>query len=242
MIILGIDAASKSASAALVAGESGKVLGEVFYDNGLTHSQTLLPAIDEVVRVAGIAKTEIDLVSVTRGPGSFTGLRIGLATAKGIAFARNLPCAGVSSLEALAYQVRGLFEGIVVCAFDARRSQVYAASFRLSGEKIQRLDDDQALPASELMGRLSAYEQPILLLGDGSSLCYNEKERLAHPELVRRAPAAVSAVRAASVAALGYRMYVQGRSVTVSELTPSYLRLSQAERERIARLEKEGLS
>lgn len=242
MYILGIDAASRSASAALVEAQSGNVLGEIFLNNGLTHSQTLLPAIDDLVRLAGIAKTEIDMISVTRGPGSFTGLRIGLATAKGIAFARNLPCAGVSPLKALAYHVRGVYEGIAVCTFDARRAQVYAGIFQLQGEQIQRLSADEAVPAAQLMDRLAGQDQPILLLGDGSALCYNEKERLSHPQLVKLAPAAWQGVRASSVALLGYEAYLQGRTVSANELTPSYLRLSQAERERQQREEKEGLS
>jgi len=219
MIILGIDTSANACSAALV--QDGTLLGERFVLRGHTHSATLLPMIDELLRDCGLTIQDVNRFAVTAGPGSFTGVRIGVATVKGLADAAQKPCAGVSTLAAMAALSPGL-DGILCCAMDARRSQVYAALFDESG----RLSPDEALPIAELGQRLLRLDRPVMFFGDGAELCHSAMQRRPDwrlaPEDARyqRAYGAILAAREED-----YRPPALLQAV--------YLRPSQAERERV---------
>ena len=233
MRVLTLDSSALAASAALT--QDGKLLGEFFLNVGLTHSTTLMPMIDALLRYANTSAKEIDLFAVTNGPGSFTGVRIGVSTVKGMAMAADKPCIGVSTLEAMAYNLPGA-HGIVCCAMDARCGQVYTALFRGERDKMQRLLPDSAMAIEELGALLSAYDCPVTFLGDGAKLCFDKlfaslpKAALAPDNL--RFPRASGAAQAV----------LQGdlQPCTAAELSVSYLRLSQAERERKQKLEAEN--
>lgn len=167
MNILAVDTAGKTAGVALM--QDGRLLYEVYFDGGLTHSETLLPLIDTCLKLCGLTCADIDLFGVNAGPGSFTGLRIGLAAVKGLAFPRNTPCAPVSTLEALAAGHVG--QGTVLCALDARRGQVYSAAFDLATHT--RLLDDDARTAGSLADFVKNCKKPLFFVGDGAYLCYN---------------------------------------------------------------------
>ncbi len=226
MKILAVDTAGKSAGVALL--EDDRLLYECYLDAGFTHSETLLPMIDAALRTLHLTCADIDLYGVTAGPGSFTGLRIGLAAVKGLAFAQNTPCAPVSTLEALAAVHTG--EGTVVCALDARRSQVYWAAFDLAAHT--RLVPDAAAPAEALAPFLENCKKPVFFVGDGAALCYTKYGNL--PGLLV-SPAATRGGRAAGVALAAQRMAAAGETAAPAALLPNYHRLSQAERERAAR-------
>lgn len=231
MKILAFDTSAQSASVALC--EDGNVLSECQVHRRLTHSQTMLPMCEEVFRAAAMDLSEVELLAVSHGPGSFTGVRIGIAAVKGIAFANHLPCVGVSTLAALGRNLMGL-DGMVCAAMDARRDQVYTALFRLEGERMTRLTEDVALALTELDEKLKGYgDTPITLVGDGAALA---ADRLTYPNL-RIAPLPLRYGRAGSVAALAAEQYAAGGDFSAAALMPRYLRLPQAERER---LEREG--
>ncbi len=227
MKVLAIDTSAAAVSAAVV--DDSKILAEDYLNIGLTHSQTLLPLIDSVLKNANITIGDMDLLVTSNGPGSFTGVRIGVSTIKGIGLATGLPCVGVSTLEALAYNFLGL-PVIVSAVMDARREQVYNAVFELKTDNtVYRLTPDRAISISDLGEELLRYDQPIYFLGDGADLCCNI---LGESSKFLLAPAHLRFQRAASVAALGKRIFESGREQhTAAQLLPSYLRLSQAERE-----------
>lgn len=227
MNLLAIDTAGKTAGVAIL--QDDRLLYECYLDAGLTHSETLLPLVDTALRLTGLTPAAIDLYGVNAGPGSFTGLRIGLAAVKGLAFAQNTPCAPVSTLEALAACHTG--EGTVLCALDARRAQVYWAAFDLADHR--RLTEDAAAPADDLAGLIKSCKKPLFFVGDGAALCYNKYG--GEPGVIP-APAALTNGRAAGVGLVAGRMARQGLAVSPRELLPSYHRLSQAERERAERL------
>jgi tRNA threonylcarbamoyladenosine biosynthesis protein TsaB len=222
MNILAVDTAGKSAGVAILS--DGRLLYECYMDVGFTHSETLLPMIDAALKATHLACGDIGLFGVNAGPGSFTGLRIGLAAVKGLAFPKNVPCAGVSTLEALAATHTG--EGTVICALDARRAQVYWAAFDLATHK--RLAPDTAAPADSLAPFLENCKKPAFFVGDGAALCYNKFGQM--PGILA-APAALCGGRAAGVALTAQKMYEAGLAQKPAELLPSYHRLSQAERE-----------
>ncbi len=226
MNLLAVDTAGKSAGVALMA--DGRLLYECYLDAGFTHSETLLPMIDAALKATHLTCADIGLFGVNAGPGSFTGLRIGLAAVKGLAFPKNTPCAPVSTLEALAAVHTG--EGTVVCALDARRAQVYWAAFDLASHT--RLAPDAAAPVKDLAPFLENCKKPAFFVGDGAALCYNEFGQM--PGILS-APAALSGGRAAGVALAAQRIYAAGGAVLPAALLPSYHRLSQAERELAAR-------
>ena len=226
MNILAVDTAGKSAGVAVL--QDGRLTYECFLDVGFTHSETLLPMIDAALKAVWLTPAQIDLYGVNAGPGSFTGLRIGLAAVKGLAFTRNTPCAPVSTLEALALPHTG--EGTVLCALDARRSQVYWAAFDLASHT--RLTPDAAAAVDSLAAFVENCKKPLFFVGDGAQLCYNKYGQL--PGVVR-APAALCGGRAAGVALAAQAMQAAGQAVPPAALLPSYHRLSQAERERAAR-------
>ena len=227
MNILAVDTAGKTAGVALL--QDDRLLYEVYLDGGMTHSETLMPMIDTCLKMCGLTCADIDLYAVNAGPGSFTGLRIGLAAVKGLAFPHDTPCAAVSTLEALAYSAA--VEGTLLCALDARRGEVYWAGFFAADGAVERLCPDESAPAASLRGFVESAREPVWLLGDGAQLV---DEALNGTGKTRLYPEAYRLGRAGGVcrAALA-----AGETVPAAQLIPDYHRLSQAERERAARLQ-----
>ena len=232
-MILAFETSAKAAGVALLA--EGKLLGESYQNTGLTHSQTLMTMAEDLLKNCGKTPADVTAVAVANGPGSFTGVRIGVAAAKGFAWGAEIPCYGVSTLEAMAEGL-GVYDGFVVPTMDARRSQTYTAIYRAEGGKLTRILDDCAISFEELGEKLKNCEKPIFLVGDGASLCYNTLKE-AVPELVLPPEHRVNQ-RASGVALVAQRMMDANLPGDGAGLTPNYLRLSQAERERLAREEK----
>ena len=224
MRILAFETSAKAGSVALM--ENGKLLAEDYQNTGLTHSQTLLSMAEMLLQHCGLKPADVEAVAVAAGPGSFTGVRIGVAAAKGFAWGAQLPCCGVSTLEAMAHNL-GIWEGLVVCAMDARRSQVYNAVFEAREGVLTRCCPDRAISLAELGEELKNTEQPIFLVGDGSILCYNTLQQDV-PNLVLP-PESRMHQRAVGV---GLAALAQETPDSAAGLSPNYLRLSQAERER----------
>ena len=233
MKILALDSTAAVASVALC--ENEQLLGEYTVRNGNTHSETLLPMIESVLRFFEITPNDVDLFAAAVGPGSFTGVRIGAATLKGLAFATNKPCIGVSTLEALAYNLNHV-NGLVAPVMNARRKQVYTALFRMKDGVAERLLPDSAIAIAELDEILSAYDEPVWLCGDGYDIT---AELLTHP--ICSTPERLRHQSAFSVAQTAYAAYLNGDRTTDVEMSPSYLRLSQAERERAEREKNTGI-
>ena len=225
MKILALDSTALVASVALC--EDDERLGEITINNGNTHSETLLPMVEFLLKRFDLTPDEIDLFAVSGGPGSFTGVRIGAATVKGLAFGTDKPCVGVSTLEALAYRLRG-FDGLICPVMNARRKQVYTALFRATNGQLERLMPDSAIAISELDQRLSEYEEPVRLVGDGYEIT---EALLTRPILPT--PCELRQQSAYAVAQVARKMHESGESGSDLELSPTYLRLSQAERERL---------
>ena len=232
MLILAFETSAKAGSVALM--DDKTLLGESYSNTGLTHSQTLLAMAEELLKNCGKTASDVTAVAVAAGPGSFTGVRIGVAAAKGFAWARELPCCGESTLESMAENL-GIWEGTVCCAMDARRSQVYNALFTAKEGTLTRVCEDRAMSLAELGEELKNLPKPIFLVGDGSKLCYNTLSETV-PGLVCP-PEHRMHQRAAGVALLARRRLERGECPDGNSLEPNYLRLSQAERER---LEKEN--
>ena len=214
-MLLSFDSSAVTASAALTDGD--RVIKSEFINAGLTHSETLLPMIKRVME--GHSFDELDAIAVTSGPGSFTGVRIGVATAKGLAFNADISCIGISTLEAIAHN----FENGIVCAvMDARRMQFYNAVFSVKDGKVQRLCDDRAISIDELKNELSQYDE-VIITGDGARLCY-ENIGLKNVVLADEDKLYQNAVGVSRAA-------VNKERISAERLIPVYLRLSQAERE-----------
>ena len=230
MIILALDSTAQTGAVALCRDE--KLIASFTLNTGNTHSETLLPSVEAVLKLGDMTVDDVDLFAISKGPGSFTGVRIGAATVKGMAFGKDKPCIGVSTLEALAYNLRG-FSGIACPVMNARRSQVYNALFRVENGKIERLCPDRAIALTELAEELAAYgDTPIYLSGDGYDMT---REALASCNL-GNTPEELIYQSGYSVAMCALAAYEAGERTTDAELVPTYLRLPQAERER---LEKE---
>ncbi len=207
--------------------KDGRLFCESFSDAGLQHSRTLVPMIRDMLAASNISPEEIDAFAVASGPGSFTGTRIGVAAVKGLAFAKSAPCAGISSLLAMAYNAV-LWNGYVVPVMDARRDEFYAAVFKCSGSgSPERITPDYAVGAEKLKEILSTFEGPFLLVGDGAEICAEKPDM---PEMTL-APASIRRQRAAGVCAAAFDFPPDGW-LDAEILAPAYLRLSQAERER----------
>ena len=230
MKILAFETSAKAASVALTDG--GKLLAESYQNTGLTHSQTLMVMAQDLLKSCGLGAKDVQAVAVAAGPGSFTGVRIGVAAAKGFAWGAELPCYGVSTLEAMARNL-GVWQGYIVPAMDARRSQVYTAVFHAEKGQLKRMEEDMAISLQELGEKIKNFEEPIFLVGDGALLCYNTLLEEV-PQLVLP-PEHRMHQRAAGVALAAQVMADAGIPGNGAELTPNYLRLSQAERERMAR-------
>ena len=233
MLILAFETSAKAASVALHDGQ--KLLGESYQNTGLTHSQTLMVMAEDTLKQCGKNAQDVTAVAVAEGPGSFTGVRIGAAAAKGFAWGSQIPCYGISTLEAMA-ETLGVYQGYVCPVMDARRSQVYNAMFYVNCGKIMRTAPDRAIALADLKEELKNLSEPIFLVGDGSNLCYNTL-REDVPNLVLP-PEHRMHQRAAGVALLAARQASEGIAPTGAELTPNYLRLSQAEREKLERENK----
>ncbi|MBR4017128.1 MAG: tRNA (adenosine(37)-N6)-threonylcarbamoyltransferase complex dimerization subunit type 1 TsaB [Oscillospiraceae bacterium] len=233
MLILAFETSAKAASVALL--EENKLLGENYQNTGLTHSQTLMPMAEDLLKNCGKTVRDLTAVAVANGPGSFTGVRIGVAAAKGLAWGLEIPCYGVSTLEAMAKNL-GVWSGMVVPTMDARRNQTYTAIFEAADGKLTRILEDCAISYEELAEKLKNFQKPIFLVGDGANLCYNTlKDRVSGLVLP---PEHRTHQRAAGVALVAAEMAAAGIPGDAAALTPNYLRLSQAERERLAREEK----
>lgn len=231
MLILAFESSAKSASAALV--KDGMLLAQSTQISALTHSRTLLPMAEALLKNCGLTLADVDLLAVAHGPGSFTGIRIGVSMVKGLAWGAEKKCVGVSTLEAMAWH--GLAAGGFVCpVMDARRAQVYNALFRIEDGRPVRLCADRAISLEDLAAELAGYEESVFLVGDGAALTKAYFDAVGIP--CRMAPDNLVWQDAWGVAmAAADREPGSG-----AELLPVYLRLSQAERERQERLEKES--
>lgn len=238
--ILAIETSAGPVSCALT--YKGKIVASAALNTRLTHSQTLLPMVRDMLRNSGAAVEDIDLFAVAAGPGSFTGVRIGVSAVKGMAFPKNTPCAAVSTLAAMARMAEGIpFDGMVCPVMDARCSQVYTASFACEGGRLSRLTPDEAISLAELQNRLLSSKKSVFLVGDGAAMCYTELQGQV-PGLFL-APPHLRFQQASGVAAEAAQMALAGRLCSAADLQPAYLRLPQAERElraRQARAEEPG--
>lgn len=223
MKILAIDSSSKPASAAVV--DEGKLLSEIYINNGLTHSKTLMSAIKNALDFAAISIEEIDLIAVVTGPGSFTGVRIGVSCAKGLAFSRNIPCVSVSTLEALAYNL-ACAEGYVCSVMDARCSQVYTALFHCGKNGVERISEDSAISIDQLKEQLSLIKKEnIYLVGDGAQMLYE----MIQSDNIILANENIRLQKSSSAAWAGSKN--KKDFIAPDALVPVYLRLPQAQRE-----------
>ena len=223
MKILAIDSSAKAASVAVV--EDGKILGEVFLNCGLTHSVTVMPSVEWLLDMTGLKISDIDRIAITEGPGSFTGLRIGMAAVKGLAWACDIPCVGVSTLETIA-RGAAAYDGIICAVMDARANQVYNALFESKGGKLTRLCEDRAITIPELLNELSDKEK-VTFAGDGAEICYKAAEGK-----LGIASENIRYQRASAVAELS----ADKEPVKAQEIGLQYIRLPQAERERLERI------
>ena len=228
MLILAFETTAKAGSVALL--EDSKLLAENYQNTGLTHSQTLMVMAEDMLKAAGKTMSAVDAVAVAEGPGSFTGVRIGVAAAKGLAWGGQIPCYGVSTLEAMALTL-GAYQGYVCPVMDARRNQVYNALFSVDCGRVQRISEDRAIALSDLSQELKALDGPIFLVGDGSNLTFNTlKDTI--PGLVLPAEHRMHQ-RASGVALAAAAKIAAGETGDAASMVPNYLRLSQAERERM---------
>ena len=231
MLILAFESSARAASVALV--EDGRLVSQYSQCSGLTHSRTLLPMAEDMLKNAELSLDKVDLFAVAHGPGSFTGIRIGVSTVKGLAWAADKPCVGVSTLEAMAWH--GLAAGGLVCpVMDARRSQVYNALFQVENGRPVRLCEDRPIALSQLAEELRTLNAPAFLIGDGAELAgkYLREQAI---------PCTVAPENLRWQSAWGVAMAAMDKTPgNADALLPVYLRLSQAERERQERLAKEA--
>ncbi len=228
MKILAFETSAKAVSVALL--QEDKLLAESYQNTGLTHSQTLMVMAQDLLKQCDVSVSDLDAIAVANGPGSFTGVRIGAAAAKGLSWGAEKPLVGVSTLEAMAYSF-GAWQGYVCPVMDARRAQVYNALFSVENGKITRIREDRAISLAELGEELATIGGPVFLVGDGSELTFRTLSetlpQLVLPEEHRRHQ------RAVGVAKVARQMLLGGYLPDAAALTPNYLRLSQAEREKL---------
>ena len=231
MKILGLDSSGIVASVAIV--EDDVLIAEYTVNYKKTHSQTLLPMLDEIAKMTELDLNSIDAIVVAAGPGSFTGLRIGSATAKGLGLALKKPLIAIPTVEGLAYNLYDI-SGLICPIMDARRKQVYTGIYRFTDHQLKVVEDQMAVPMETVIEKLNQYGEAVTFLGDGVSVFHELiAEKMTVPYSF--APAHVNKQRAAAVATLGEIYYRQGKTETAMEHVPDYLRVSQAERERAAR-------
>ena len=231
MKILGLDSSGIVASVAIV--EDDVLIAEYTVNYKKTHSQTLLPMLDEIAKMTELDLNSIDAIAVAAGPGSFTGLRIGSATAKGLGLALKKPLIAIPTVEGLAYNLYDI-SGLICPMMDARRKQVYTGIYRFTDHQLKVVEDQMAVPMETVIEKLNQYGEAVTFLGDGVPVFHELiAEKMTVPYSF--APAHVNKQRAAAVATLGEIYYRQGKTETAMEHVPDYLRVSQAERERAAR-------
>lgn len=227
MLLLAIESSGLVASVAIMSED--KLIGEYTTNFKKTHSQTLLPMLDEVVRMTGISLGDVDAIAVSGGPGSFTGLRIGAATAKGLGLALDKPLIHVPTVDALAYNLFGTNQ--VICPImDARRQQVYTGLYTFDGDVFKVLCQQKAVGIEEIVQEINGMGSPVIFLGDGVAVYRDIIEKTIQVPC-SFAPLHLNAQRAGALAALGKIYFEEGRLETADEHVPDYLRLSQAERE-----------
>ncbi len=233
MKILSLDSSATCASVALFDTDSQRIIGDFFINTKLTHSQTLVPMLDALLKSTKTELTDVDYFAVNTGPGSFTGIRIGVSVVKGMAMALDKECVSISTLESMAYNFIDEDDVIVCACMDARRNQVYNALFSVNSGVVTRLCEDRAISVADLLDEIKTLDKNVILVGDGAHLCYDSELEnniiLAHDN---------KRYQHASSVALCAEIYIKNNDVlSASSLMPTYLRPSQAERER---LEKEG--
>lgn len=227
MKILSIDTSASVATASVTDDE--KLVCEFIINTKMTHSQTLMPIIDSILKHSEIEISDIDLIAVANGPGSFTGLRIGVSTAKGIAHAKNIPMVGVSTLNSMAYNLP-FCKYLISPIMDARREQVYNALYRWENDELKEIKAPRALGIDELLDELKAMGDEVVFLGDGVMVHYDTlKESLKDKAII--SPACANMQRASSIAPLARKLYDDGKATDCFSIEPVYLRKSQAERE-----------
>lgn len=228
MRILSIESSAKAASVAVT--EDGILISQYWQYSTLTHSKTLLSMTEDLLSNLDLKIENIDAIAVASGPGSFTGIRIGIATAKGLAWGASLPVCGVSTLESMAHHLEDR-EGALICpVMDARRNQVYNAKFTVKNGQLERICDDRAISVKQLMEEAKNDKKPYFFVGDGAKMCYNAFLEAGFEAFLPIKPLILQS-------AWGVAMATEGKEfLPADDLTPSYLRLSQAERERLERL------
>lgn len=234
MRILAFESSAKAASVALL--QDGQLLAESYLNCGLTHSRTLTQLAQELLATCELPVRSLDAVACAAGPGSFTGIRIGVAAAKGLAWGAELPCYGVSTLEAMAH-LAAAPQDTICAVMDARRAQVYNALFSNAAGTLRRLTEDRAIALEELAQELAGRAGRIYLVGDGAALCY--QTLCGRLPALYLPPEPYRQQRASGVALAAWILAEAGVEAPAAELVPNYLRLSQAERERLARLQQE---
>ena len=230
MKILSLETSAKSVSAAVTDGE--KLLAYAYQSTGLTHSRTLMPMVESMLQNSDLSLSDIEAIAVAAGPGSFTGLRIGVAAAKGLAWAQELPCCGVSTLEAMAQNVAHM-NALIICAMDARRSQVYNALFLAEHGALTRLAPDRAISLEDLLQEIKEDPRAKIIVGDGAQLTYDYLTK--NGVNCEMAPQQIRMQNAVGVGFLAQKAAEASTLISAQELCPVYLRLSQAERERLER-------
>ena len=229
MMILALESSATACSVALT--RDGNVVAQAFQHSGLTHSRSLLPMVDNVLNSCGESMEHVDVVAVAAGPGSFTGLRIGVATAKGLAWPEDKDCAACSTLESMAWPLAHMKGKLIVCAMDARRSQVYNALFLATGDGLERLSEDRAISLADLAEEVKKYENEKIVVGDGAKLCYNTLSEMGLSLIL--APEHLRMQSGWGVARAAEELAKQGKLIKGEALNAVYHRLSQAERERM---------
>lgn len=233
MKILALDSTAEVCTVAVC--EDKKLISEITVNTGNTHSETLLPAVEQALKLAELTINDIDLYACSVGPGSFTGVRIGVATIKGLAYGKNKPCVAVSTLQALAMNLSGV-NGIICPVMNARRNQVYNALFSCENGKISRLCPDRAISISELDDELSSQSSTVYLCGDGHDITLKGAVKTTFGYTFERS----RLQNAYSVALAALELYNLGKYVDDKTIAPVYLRPSQAERERLERIKNEN--
>jgi tRNA threonylcarbamoyladenosine biosynthesis protein TsaB len=231
--ILALETSAVTASVAVA--EDERLLAQSFQNSGLTHSATLMPMVSDLMKNTGLTLDEMDVIAVAAGPGSFTGVRIGVAAAKGLAWPGDKPCAACSTLESMAWQLAHM-DGEICAVMDARRQQVYNARFQAQGGGLTRLCPDRAIGLGELAEELKKSGKPQILVGDGARLCYNAFASAGLP--VEIAPPHLVYQTAWGVSRAALELARRDELVPAGLVTPQYHRLSQAERERLERMKQ----
>ena len=229
MMILALESSATACSVALT--RDGELIAHAYQHSGLTHSRTLMPMVNIVLTSCGESMEHVDVVAVAAGPGSFTGLRIGVATAKGLAWAGDKDCAPCSTLESMAWPLAHMEGKVIVCAMDARRSQVYNAIFLAKDGKLERLSEDRAISLADLAEELKNIENEKIVVGDGAKLCYNVVSEMGIS--LTLAPEHLRMQGGWGVARAAQELAQRGQLIKGEQLNAVYHRLSQAERERM---------